>query len=217
MLMVRDELAGLLARLDEKGHAGERQLYLTLWNGTSAYFIDRIGRGSIRGDACSLSLLGAMTPSKLRSYIADAITDGPQNDGLFSRLQLAVWPDLPKEWEYVDRPPLAEAITRAETLYSRVVNIDVEQPIKYHFEPRAQEFFIDWLTKLERRLRSGELHPALASHLSKYRSLMPSLAGLFELADDESMESRLMSYEHAKQAASVASTSQLMRSGSTAW
>jgi hypothetical protein len=40
-----------------------------------------------------------------------------------------------------------------------------------------------WLTELEKKLLSGGLHPAMVSHLSKYRSLMPSLALLFELAD----------------------------------
>ncbi len=33
----------------------------------------------------------------------------------------------------------------------------------------------------------GELHPAMIAHLSKYRSLMPSLAALFELADKAAM------------------------------
>ena len=39
--------------------------------------------------------------------------------------------------------------------------------------------------KLERLLRSGELPPILESHLAKYRSLMPSLALIFDLADSE--------------------------------
>jgi putative DNA primase/helicase len=36
---------------------------------------------------------------------------------------------------------------------------------------------------LERRLRSGDLHPALESHLTKYRKLVPSLALISALAD----------------------------------
>jgi len=46
-----------------------------------------------------------------------------------------------------------------------------------------RELFIEWLAELEAKIRGDELHPALVSHLSKYRSLMPSLALLFELAD----------------------------------
>jgi putative DNA primase/helicase len=36
---------------------------------------------------------------------------------------------------------------------------------------------------LERNLRSGDLHPALASHLAKYRKLVPTLALINHLAD----------------------------------
>ena len=50
------------------------------------------------------------------------------------------------------------------------------------FDDEAQEFFQSWLTELETYLRSGELqNAAVESHLSKYRSLMPSLALIFHL------------------------------------
>ena len=62
----------------------------------------------------------------------------------------------------------------------------------------AQELFIAWLTELEAKCRGIELHPALVSHLAKYRSLMPSLALLFELADGET---ETVSLQHAQQAA----------------
>jgi putative DNA primase/helicase len=68
--------------------------------------------------------------------------------------------------------------------------------------------FIEWLTELENKVRGNDLHPALVSHLSKYRSLMPSLALLFELADlaaaggpRSDSSDFLVSLEHAKQAA----------------
>ncbi len=50
------------------------------------------------------------------------------------------------------------------------------------FDEEAQEFFQSWLTDLETYLRSGEVqNAAIESHLSKYRSLMPSLALIFHL------------------------------------
>jgi len=219
--MIRDELAGWLARLDEDGHGSERQFFLTLWNGDTPYSVDRIGRGSLYGEACCMSLLGGIQPSRLRKYLADALYDGPQNDGLFQRLQLMVYPDPIKEWVYTDRLPQREAIAKAGRLYQRLVDLDVEQPRLYKFDPLAQELFVDWLTRLEKKLRNAELHPALLCHLSKYRSLMPSLALLFQLADDDpdkasegfdgfgggggcplpNNETYLVSLEHAKQAA----------------
>ena len=86
-------------------------------------------------------------------------------------------------WEYIDRPPDIAAEDRVRRVFAALAELDTAAPLEYHFAPDAQELFIEWLAELEARLRSGELHPALISHLSKYRSLMPSLALLFEMAD----------------------------------
>ena len=51
------------------------------------------------------------------------------------------------------------------------------------FTSEAQEVFDQWRDELEGRLRTGELPPALESHLAKYRSLMPSLALIFQLIE----------------------------------
>lgn len=62
---------------------------------------------------------------------------------------------------------------------------------------------MEWLAELEATIRGEELHSALISHLSKYRSLMPTLALLFHLADRAagSSDAAMVSLEHAKQAA----------------
>jgi len=83
----------------------------------------------------------------------------------------------------------------------------------FRFAPDAQGCFIEFMASLEPRVRGDELHPALASHLAKYRKLMPALALLFELADraavgSQSLEGRpgevghgpLVSLEHTRQA-----------------
>src|SRR5208337_5133671 len=71
------------------------------------------GRGSIHVPACCVSMLGGIQPARLRSYLADALQDGPLNDGLLQRFQLLVYPDIPQDWQYVDRAPRGEAIRRA--------------------------------------------------------------------------------------------------------
>jgi putative DNA primase/helicase len=40
------------------------------------------------------------------------------------------------------------------------------------FDPSALGEFQSWRQTLESRIRGGELHPALESHLSKYRKLV---------------------------------------------
>jgi putative DNA primase/helicase len=198
VLVIRDELSGWWATLDKPGREGERGFFLSAWNGDTSYTIDRIGRGNVYVEACCVSMLGGIQPARLRSYLADALQDGPQNDGLFQRFQVLVYPDTPQHWQYVDRAPGSDAIAQAEAVYHRLAHLDVAQPLRFRFAPDAQELFVAWLTELESKLRGMELHAALAAHLSKYRSLMPSLALLLELADGGT---ETVSPRHAQQAA----------------
>ena len=112
ILVIRDELTGWLSQLDRAGREGERAFCLQAWNGDTGHSIDRIGRGTIHVEACCMSMLGGIQPGRLRSYLVDALADGPSNDGLIQRFQLMVWPDTPREWKYVDRPPDAVAERR---------------------------------------------------------------------------------------------------------
>jgi len=198
IMVIRDELSGWLATLDKAGREGERGFFLSAWNGDTSYTMDRIGRGSVHVDACCVSMLGGIQPARLRSYLADALQDGPQNDGLFQRFQVLVYPDVPHDWRYVDRPPNSAAIACAEALYYCLAHLDAVEPLRFRFGADAQELFIAWLTDLEGKVRADAFHPALVAHLSKYRSLMPSLALLFELADSGA---EAVSLQHTQQAA----------------
>jgi putative DNA primase/helicase len=181
ILVIRDELTGWWSQLDRTGREGERAFCLSAWNGDTGHVIDRIGRGTINVEACCMSMLGGIQPGRLRSYLVDALKDGPSNDGLIQRFQLLVWPDKP-DWSYVDRAPDAASEEQAARVFRKLVELDAENPARFRFATDAQELFIEWLAGLETQIRGDELHPALISHLSKYRSLMPALAVLFELA-----------------------------------
>src|SRR5262245_10136688 len=86
-------------------------------------------------------------------------------------------------WNYVDRAPDAASEQQAARIFRKLVEMDAEDPVRFRLAPDAQGLFIKWLAELEAKIRRDELHPALISHLSKYRKLMPALAVLFELAD----------------------------------
>jgi putative DNA primase/helicase len=202
VLLVRDELAGWLATLDKPGREGQRQFFLESWNGNSPFTVDRVGRGTIHVPALCLSIVGGIQPGRLRQYLADAVKDGPGNDGLFQRLQLMAWPDFPSDWRLIDRVPNQCAADRATQVYERLAELTTDAAPLFRFEEAAQELFYVWLPELERKVRGGDLHPALSAHLSKYRSLMPSLALLFELADRSDFENgHEVSLDHARQAA----------------
>ncbi len=183
VLVIRDELTGWWSLLDRAGREGERAFCLQAWNGDTGHTIDRIGRGTIHVEHCCMSMVGAIQPGRLRSYLVDTLQDGPSNDGLVQRFQVLVWPDTTAAWRYVDRPADAACQKRAEQVFRSLIELDAEAPPRFQFDAEAQELFVAWLQELETKVRGEELHPALVSHLSKYRKLMPALALLFELAE----------------------------------
>lgn len=203
VLAIRDELTGWWTALDRAGREGERAFCLQAWNGDTGHTIDRIGRGSIHVEACCMSMLGGIQPGRLRSYLVDALEDGPGNDGLIQRFQVLVWPDTASAWMYVDRPPDADSEERAVRVFRTLVNLNPESPKRLRFSHEAQELFVDWLKELEEKVRGNELHPALISHLSKYRKLMPALSLLFEMATQavDAGEAETVSLVHTQMAA----------------
>jgi Protein of unknown function (DUF3987) len=183
LFVLRDELTGWFAGLERQGREQERAFFLECWNGDSPFTIDRVGRGSIHVERCCLSLFGGIQPARLCHYMADALREGPSNDGLIQRFQLLAWPDQPATWKYVDSKPDMQAANLAAEVYRRIVILDAENPLCLRFSDEAQAMFEQWLTQLELRLRCGGLSPHFEAHLAKYRSLMPSLALLLALAD----------------------------------
>lgn len=216
LLVFRDELSGFLKNLEKPGRDGDRAFYLEGWTGTGSFNVDRIGRGSFRVPALCVSILGGIQPGPLSSYVRGALEDGEKADGLLQRFQLLVWPDVPGEWQNIDRYPNTEAKNRAFKVFEK---LDALKPEKFgaiaeegeeipavHFSEKAQEVFDAWREELEALLRSGELVPPLEAHLAKYRSLMPSLALLFELMEfvdqeEEKEEERTVGRESAVRAA----------------
>jgi len=193
LLLVRDELVGLLRSLEKQGHENDRAFYLESWAGAGAFTYDRIGRGTLHIPALTLSVVGGMTPGKLQSYINGALSGGIDDDGLLQRFQLMVWPEVQAKWENVDRYPDAAAKNAAFEAYRLLdelspATLDAEthddQVPGLRFTGDAQELFNAFREGLEHRVRGGDgTAPAFESHLSKYRSLMPSLALIFHLVN----------------------------------
>lgn len=195
ILLYRDELIGFLKTLERTGQEGARAFYLESWNGTGRFTYDRIGRGTIDIEAACVSVLGGIQPGPLRYYLRDTLPGGSSDDGLIQRFQLAVWPDVPNTWKNIDRWPNTEARQQAYRIYEHLAKLhpesvgaikEAEEEIPFvRFSEEAQEIFTEWRTELEHRLRTQEEHPAMEAHLSKYRSLVPSLALLIHLIDGQ--------------------------------
>ncbi len=193
LLILRDELSGWMRNLDKAGREGDREFFLEAWNGTGSFTTDRIGRGTIHIPALTLSVFGGIQPGKLRPLIASAVDGGAGDDGLLQRLQLTVWPDRLPPWKKPERWPDAAARDQAYGDLRGPRRDDAVAVRRRHrrrhpvpdVHPGGAGRRDEWRDELEHRLRSDELDhaPAFASHLAKYRSLMPELALIFHLID----------------------------------
>lgn len=192
LTVFRDELTGFLKAMDKQGHENDRQFYLEAWNGLSpGYTYDRIGRGTVFIPNVTLSLFGGIQPGPLARYLRGA-SSGEGADGLVQRFQLLVYPDV-GEFKGVDRRPDAEAKNRAFDVFRALDALDPaaagcdvhpDKGVAYvSFGDDAQEFFDGWYADLESRLRAKTEDARFASHLSKYRSLMPALSLIFHLIE----------------------------------
>ncbi|WDQ19014.1 YfjI family protein [Rhodopirellula sp. P2] len=192
MILFIDELLGWMRKLDRDDQAGVRPIYLTLWNGTEIVNDDTLGRGELSARGC-ISVFGCFTPGGLTDYVSAAIRGGRGDDGLVQRLQITVWPDSPKEYHPVDRWPDGAAKEQLRKTFEELADIDAkaigdtdkhdDDGIPFlHFDADGQVLFNAWDESHQRRLRREDLPEAFESHLSKYASMVPSIALLVHLA-----------------------------------
>jgi putative DNA primase/helicase len=205
LLIHRDELVGFLRSLDKEGNEEARAFYLEAWNGTGSFTFDRIGRGTVRIPSNTVSLIGGIQPDLLTGFVREAVRGGVGADGLLQRFQLAVWPDVSKEWRNVDRWPdtkskndAFEAFNYLDELTPEAVGASASREIPFlRFANDAQERFDLWRSELESRIRNDTEHPAFEGHLSKYRKLVPALALLIHLANRDTGPVSLTALEKA--------------------
>ena len=104
---------------------------------------------------------------------------------------MVVGPDIDKAWRHVDgwqdtdgKRVAFETFQRLDTLApGQDPDSDTAIPAVYHFSNSAQDIFGGWQIDFEMGLRSGDMHPAMESHLAKYRKLVPAIAMVCALAD----------------------------------
>ena len=185
-LAYRDELYGLLTGMDKPGQEGARAFYLQAYDGNQSYTFDRIGRGTVQIPRVCLAMLGGIQPGRVQEYVRGAVSGGSADDGLLQRFGLAVWPDTGGEFVHVDQWPDTPAKQTAWAVFERLAQLQPAndtEPTVWRFSEAAQALFVEWRIPFEQELKRGELHPAMESHLAKYRKLIPALALVFALVD----------------------------------
>jgi len=192
LLVLRDELVGLIATWDREGREGERAFFLEAWNGNQSFDTDRIGRGHISISNLCVSIFGGIQPDKLTVYLEQA-THALSNDGMLQRFQVLVYPD-PRRWEWRDRPPDKSALDAAYSMFETLAQFDpvtwgatpaddITKFPWFGFDDEAQAVFIEWSKDLHRERMPAEDDPIIRQHLAKFDKLFPALALIFHLVD----------------------------------
>ncbi|WP_196074402.1 MULTISPECIES: YfjI family protein [Acinetobacter] len=203
ILVIRDELIGLLSSLDQNDTDTGRAFYLEGWNGNSSFQFDRITRGSGFIQNHCLSVLGGIQPDKLMSYLEKTIK-GMGNDGLLQRFQLLIYPDIEK-WQYADVTSNKEAKEAVFNLFKQLDELNEHELTKlgaqpsdefntrpyFRFTAQAQQAYKAWSTQLNGITIPNEEHAIIQEHLSKFGKLMPSLALIFHLVDSVQLGERI--------------------------
>ena len=191
IFIFRDELNGFLLKIKKDGHEEDEDFHNEGWAGDGSFTLDRIGRGTVRSELICESIFGTIQPTRIIPHIrqSQSVT---KNSGFIQRFQIMVYPDS-ENWEYIDKAPNSEAIRRAFKCFKEIEKMDfcnlqgcvteVNKIPFMRFSEEAQELFIAWIQKLQKKLTNTDESPVLREHFGKYRSLMPSLALQFHLID----------------------------------
>lgn len=191
MLITADEIARLLKTWEREGRQADRQFIMEGWNGNAPYVNDRVSSGTGDIPYLCLSLLGTIQPKVLRRELASSIMS--TEDGLFQRFQLMVYPKCdPLRWSNEPEDRLAKGIVvdtfRTIALsdpreLGAILDPDDRRP-HFRFTEEAAEVFKYWFLSNDTKMRAlPSDQSAMKAHLSKFNSLVPSLALIIHLAD----------------------------------
>jgi hypothetical protein len=175
-------------------HHGDRVcvLYCEAYNGNSSFDYDRINRGHVHIPNLCVSLFGGIQPDKLAAYLR-MTTRSLDNDGLFQRFQLLVYPDH-QPWEWRNAAADKSARDRVYEVFDRLANFkpaawgaiprgEFEKFDAFLFSNEAQDVYIQWSTELNWEKIEKEDDAVIKQHLAKYESLFCSLALVFHLIE----------------------------------
>ena len=192
LLVLRDELVGLIATWSSEGREGERA---SSWRRGTAIRVSirtASGAGTSASRTCARSIFGGIQPDKLTVYLEQA-AHALANDGMPQRFQLLVYPDA-RRWEWRDRAPDKAARDAALAVFEALADFD---PVAwgaasaddfakfshFRFSEEAQAVFIEWSGDMHRARIPNEDQPIIRQHLAKFDKLFPALALVFHLVD----------------------------------
>lgn len=179
ILLFRDEISAWLNSLERSEKALERAFYLEGFS-VNPYLQDRVTRDPVLLKKLTISILGGIQPTKLLQILRSR-ANGSNDDGLFERFQLLVFPDT--AGKYRDIAPdldVAKKVERIFILLSKIGNPEI--PLELKFEESAQKIWDDWASRFKDD--SNNCDEEEQSVLGKYPALCAKLSMLFHLVSE---------------------------------
>ena len=189
LLSWHDELTGILNLWEDPKNANDKVFVLKCWSGLAGHADDTVSRGDNYADPVCLSFFGGIQTEKLQRFILKTIKNG--SDGLLARLQLMTFPDEPRNYVFTDLGENKEEKMRVlralefldDCDFVKLGAIEDEKRPYFRFTYEAQQEFEKWFVNLMNVKIPNERQGLVKEHLSKFKSLMPSLALIIHVSD----------------------------------
>jgi len=198
LLLIRDELAGLLANLTRyTGGGSDRPFFLEGFGGRP-YVVERVGRPPSRVGRLLVTLAGGIQPDRLASLLLDA-----EDDGLLARF-LPIWPEpapLRRDPGHPDGGFVAQAFERLWGLRLEPA-ADGERPWFVPFSEGAREVLFE--VRTHARALESDAHGLMVSYIGKAPGSVVRLALVLAYLDwsaEGGSEPRRIEAEHVGRAA----------------
>ncbi|WP_129830549.1 DUF3987 domain-containing protein [Vibrio parahaemolyticus] len=190
VLYFRDEFAGWLTSIEQKGREHERPFFLEAFNGSkSKYIQERIGRENVILERRIVNLLGGIQPKLLAPLVKQKIT-GVKDDGLLERILLfSVFPE-PSEIQHSDVSKDYEAEFKLTEIFNALGQL--HRPfdrLVFTFESDAQIVWNSWsIETIEEQIHIPE---ELQSLWIKRPATCAKLALIFHMIEQAEQHARI--------------------------
>lgn len=182
LMVLLDELKGLLASWHREDRAQGRALFLSAYSG-EPFVVDRVMRGTEYLERPVLALLGATTPGPWHRLLEEAHRLGSEADGLLQRITPVIVELRPYREDPPEVPP--EVLKAYEDFVRGLWASEDYQERVLTPTPQAYKLWRDWRADLEDQVRDETLPETWRSLVAKWKGLTARLAGVLAAAHGE--------------------------------
>lgn len=175
LLLAPKELSGWLATMSRRGEEAEdmREIYI---NGSNGY--DNFQEEH----TAPLAIVGPTSFHRITPFVKAAVSEDCFYDGLLSRIQLMVWPDILPRFKFHELPIDSEIYTAYEACFLKLAARNQDWG-HTELDPQAQELFNDWETGVWSESKSYDVTPLMRDYLQRSPRTVAALSLIFELIE----------------------------------